>query len=100
MLAQARGVEARVEMEQSGEGVVLLGDNGGEFGGGGRGGEEENDVGRGSEVGAVEEAEEEAEVVEWSVVGDVGDEKVGHGFGASAVERAHALEREGCVKGV
>lgn len=47
----------------------------------------------------MEEAEEEAEVVERSVVGDVGDEKVGHGFGASSVERAHALEREGCVRG-
>jgi len=48
----------------------------------------------------VEEAEEEAEVVELGVVGDVGDEKVGHGFGASSVERAHALEGKGCVRGV
>jgi len=33
VLAPARGVEARVEMKQRREGVVLLGDNGGEFGG-------------------------------------------------------------------
>lgn len=42
----------------------------------------------------MEEAEEESEVFEWCFLSHVADEEVGHGFGASSVESAHALERE------
>lgn len=45
----------------------------------------------------MEEAEEEAEVVEGCVVGHVADYEVGHGFCSSAVECTHVLEREGVV---
>lgn len=95
VLEPARGVEVRVEVEEGGECLILLADNGGEFGGVGGGGEEENDVGGCGEGGAVEEAEEEAEVVEGGFFGDVADDEVGHGFGASAVEGAHALKGVG-----
>ena len=42
----------------------------------------------------MEEAEEDAEVLEGGFVRHVADEEVGHGFGASAVESAHALESQ------
>lgn len=50
----------------------------------------------------MEESEEEAEMVEGGVWGDVAEEEVVHGAGASAVEGAQALEcgGKGMVRGV